>query len=291
MLSMTGYGKAEFAMEKLSLVVEIKAVNNRFLDIVPKIPRLFICFEDAIRKTVASKVARGRVELFVNLIDNRETDKTIDVDYSLATGYYNAFNSLKERFPDLNAEMSLYSLMRMPDVINEGKASFDEDFFKGILLDTLNKALDNFNDMRKVEGDKLKADVLSRVDFIEKTVLAISQRAPLIKENYRAKIIERVKEAMGDAKYDEARLLQEVAIFADKSNIDEELTRLNSHVSQFRQIVEDKSAGRKLDFLIQEFNRESNTICSKSNDIEITRLGLSLKCEIEKIREQIQNLE
>ncbi len=291
MYSMTGYGKAEFTMEKLSLVVEIKAVNNRYLDVVPKIPRIFICFEDLIRKTVASKVARGRVELFVNLIDNRETDKTIDVDYALADGYYSAFCGLKEKFPSLNADLSLYSLMRMPDVINEGKATIDEEFYKSILVSTLNDALDNFNQMRQVEGEKLTADILSRVDTIENHVAEITKRAPLIKENYRVKLVERITEYMKDVKYDETRLLQEVAIFADKSNIDEELTRLNSHVSQFRHIVKVEKSGRKLDFLVQEFNREANTICSKSNDIEITRLGLELKCEIEKIREQIQNLE
>lgn len=291
MQSMTGYGKAEFSTDKLYLSVELKSVNNRFLDLSPKIPRVLMCFDDIIRKTVSSKVARGRVDLFINLVDNREIEKNIDVDVSLAKGYLNAYNILKNDVCNSQEEISVLSLMRMPDVLKEGATVIDTDFYKDTLIDTLNSALDKFNEMRKIEGEKLKKDLLDRVNTIEVTVKQIENRAPLIKENYRIKIEERIKEVLADVKYDEARLLQEVAIFADKSNIDEELTRLNSHISQFRQIVEDENAGKKLDFLVQEFNREANTICSKSNDLEITRLGLALKCEIEKIREQIQNIE
>lgn len=291
MQSMTGYGKAEYNADKLNLVVELKTVNNRFLDIVPKIPRVFICFDDLIKKTVATKLTRGRVELFVTLVDNREVEKPIDIDFAVAEGYFNAHKQLAERFPTLASDLSVLSLMRMPDVIKEGAVSPDTDFYQKILLDTLSLALDRLNEMRFIEGEKLKVDMLERIDFIENTLNQITQRAPLIKENYRSKLTERIIEALGDVKYDEARLLQEVAIFADKSNIDEEITRLNSHISQFREIVKGENVGRKLDFLVQEFNRESNTICSKSNDVEITRLGLQLKCEIEKIREQVQNIE
>lgn len=291
MQSMTGYGKAEFTSDKFSLVVELKTVNNRFLDIVPKYPRVFVAFDDLIRKTVSSKISRGRLEMFITLVDNRETDKPVDVDTSIAKGYYEAYRSLSKSFPDLESDFSVLSLMRMPDVLKIGVADTDNDFYQKVLVETLSDALDNLNKMREVEGEKLKADMLSRVDNIERDVKLITERAPLIKENYRVKLEERVKECLKDVKYDETRLLQEVAIFADKSNIDEELTRLKSHVEQFRQIVNVKNAGRKLDFLVQEFNREANTICSKSNDLEITRLGLQLKCEIEKIREQIQNVE
>lgn len=292
MQSMTGYGKAEYSTEKLYLSVELKAVNNRFLDLVPKTPRVFLCFEDLIRKTVASKVARGRVELFVTLIDNREKEKNIDVDISLAKGYVKAYNLIKESVDGISKEdFPILSLMRMPDVVKEGATTVDTEFYKDILVDTLNSALDKFNEMRKIEGEKLKIDILQMVEFIEEAVKKIIDRAPLIKENYRQKLQDRLKEVLSDVKYDETRLLQEVAIFADKSNIDEELTRLNSHISQFREIVKGENAGKKLDFLVQEFNREANTICSKSNDLEITRLGLAIKCEIEKIREQIQNIE
>lgn len=291
MQSMTGFGKAEYTSEKLTLVVELKTVNNRFLDVVPKYPRVFACFDDLIRKLVAEKIARGRVELFITLTDNRDKDVQIDVDASIAKGYYKAYNQLKELFPDLQADLSLLSLMRLPDVVNQSAATVDEEFYKEILVETLKNALDKLNEMRRIEGEKLKSDILGRMATIEKIVDKISLEAPHVKDDYKVKLEERIKELLGDVKADESRLLQEVAIFADRSNIDEELTRLRSHVSQFRQIVECENAGRKLDFLVQEFNREANTICSKSNDLIITKCGLELKCEIEKIREQIQNIE
>lgn len=291
MQSMTGFGKAEYTSEKLTLVVELKTVNNRFLDVVPKYPRVFACFDDLIRKLVAEKIARGRVELFITLTDNRDKDVQIDVDASIAKGYYKAYNQLKELFPDLQADLSLLSLMRLPDVVNQSAATVDEEFYKEILVETLKNALDKLNEMRRIEGEKLKSDILGRMATIEKIIDKISLEAPHVKDDYKVKLEERIKELLGDVKADESRLLQEVAIFADRSNIDEELTRLRSHVSQFRQIVECENAGRKLDFLVQEFNREANTICSKSNDLIITKCGLELKCEIEKIREQIQNIE
>ncbi len=291
MQSMTGFGKAEYVIDKFSLTVEIKTVNNRFLDIVPKYPRLFNCFDDLIRKTINSKIARGRVELFITLIDNRDKEKTVDVDLSLAKGYYDAFNVLSDNFTKLSNDFSVLSLMKMNDVIKEGIVESDMDFYEKILVETLIKALDNLNAMRKTEGDKLKNDMISRVKVIENIVGDIKERAPLIQVNYRNKLEDRMKEILGMANYDESRLLQEVAIFADKSNIDEELARLQSHISQFYDIANEQNAGRKLDFLVQEFNREANTICSKSNDIVITKRGLALKCEIEKIREQIQNIE
>lgn len=291
MQSMTGFGKAEYVIDKFSLTVEIKTVNNRFLDIVPKYPRLFICFDDLIRNVINKKVARGRLELFITLIDNRDKDKKVDVDLSLAKMYYQAFSTLSENFPQLNNDLTVLSLMKMGDIVKEGVVETDMDFYQSVLVETLNRALDNLNAMRKIEGEKLKADMLSRVKNIEDIVLSIKERAPLIKDNYRTKLEDRMKEILSSTNYDETRLLQEVAIFADKSNIDEELTRLQSHISQFYDITNGENPGRKLDFLIQEFNREANTICSKSNDLLITKYGLALKCEIEKIREQIQNVE
>lgn len=291
MQSMTGFGKAEYVIDKFSLTVEIKTVNNRFLDIVPKYPRLFICFDDLMRKLINAKVARGRLELFVTLIDNRDKDKNVDVDLSLAKSYYQAYTTLSQNFPQLSSDLSILSLMKMGDIVKEGVVENDMDFYRDVLIETLNGALDNLNEMRKVEGEKLKADMLSRVRNIETIVSDIGLRAPLIQENYRTRLQDRMKEILSSTNFDETRLLQEVALFADKSNIDEELTRLKSHISQFYDIVNGETPGRKLDFLIQEFNREANTICSKSNDLTITKHGLALKCEIEKIREQIQNVE
>lgn len=290
MQSMTGYGKAEYSCGGLYLLVELRTVNNRFLDIVPKYPRAFLKYDDLIRKTISSKIARGRVELFVTLKDVREGCKNYVVDFGLAKGYYDAYTSLKNQFKDLNDDLSLTNLIRLPDVVTQ-EGETDDTLYEEVLVSTLNAALDNLNAMRKTEGDKLKKDLLARMDTVESLVEKIALRAPVIKDLYRVKLQEKIVEALGDVKYDETRLLQEVAIFADKSNIDEELTRLNSHISQYRTIVGGENAGRKLDFLVQEFNREANTVCSKSNDLEITDCALKLKCEIEKIREQIQNIE
>ena len=179
----------------------------------------------------------------------------------------------------------------MPEVVSQIADEVDENAIKQIVISTLSLALDKLNDMRFAEGEKLKKDLNERIDEVERLVSKLALKAPLVAENYHKKITERVRNILESTQVDEARLLQEVAIFADKSNIDEELTRLNSHIAQFRSILSDKNAGRKLDFLVQEFNREANTVCSKANDVEVTNVALLLKCEIEKIREQIQNIE
>lgn len=290
MQSMTGYGKAEYNKDGINLLLEIRTVNNRFLDIVPKYPRVFLKFDDLIRKTISSKIARGRLELFVTLKDVREGVKSYLVDSGLAKGYYDAYIQLKNQFPDLTDDFSLTNILRLNDVVTQGTET-DDSCYEQILVETLNNALDNLNQMRKIEGEKLKIDLLNRIETIQDLVAKIERRAPMIQQEYKKKLAEKIEEALNGVNYDESRLLQEVAIFADKSNIDEEITRLKSHISQFKVIVNGENAGRKLDFLIQEFNRESNTICSKSNDIEITDNALKLKCEIEKIREQIQNIE
>ncbi len=290
MQSMTGYGKAEYSENGINLTVEIRTVNNRFLDLIPKYPRAFIAMDDAIRKCVQSKINRGRAELFINYYSTVDSGKTILVDKGLAMQYVKAAEELGKEFDLLN-DFTVNSLMRSADVITERVVDESSDELKEILLNTLNSALDNLNEMRSVEGQKLKADLLCRCDTVEKLVSDIEKRAPKLKEEYEKKIKERMVEILGDVRYDEARLLQEVAIFADKTNIDEEITRLKSHISQFKEISEsDIDVGKKLDFLMQEFNRESNTICSKSNDIEITKYALALKNEIEKMREQVQNI-
>ncbi len=291
MRSMTGYGKAEYINGGTSITVEIKTVNNRFLDIIPKYPRCFISLDDAIKKTVQSAMKRGRVELFITYADTEDSGKNVRIDYGLAEQYVKANRELADKF-GIESDLTALSLMRLPDVLVEEIDEKSEDELKDNLSSALSEALINLNKMRDVEGEKLKADLLARCDTVERLVIEIDKRAPYIKEFYRSKLEERIKEAVGDVKYDESRLLQEVAVFADKSNIDEELTRLKSHISQFRSICNgDGEIGKKLDFLMQEFNRETNTICSKSNDIEITDTALALKNEIEKMREQVQNIE
>lgn len=292
MLSMTGYGKAEYSQNGITLTVELKTVNNRFLDIIPKYPRAFVSLDDLIRKTVQQKIKRGRVELFVTYQNVNESGKTLVVDKSLAEQYV----ALSKQFASdysLPNDFSVTFLMRSPDVVTEQMAVQDEgDLLTEILQDTLSKALDKLIEMRAVEGDKLEKDLLSRSNTVETLVTEIERRAPEIKAEYEARLRTKMEEILGDVKFDETRLLQEVAIFADKSNIDEEITRLKSHIAQLRDIC-DKGidVGKKLDFLMQEFNRETNTVCSKSNDLEITKLGLALKNEIEKMREQVQNIE
>lgn len=291
MLSMTGYGKGEYKVDGIELVCEIKTVNNRYLDVNVKAPRIFTAYEDVIRKLVREKLTRGHADLFISLKDKREKTTAFSVDLAVAAAYADAANTLHNAFPQLENDVTLSSLLRYPDVLKQDDAAAADEELIVALKSAVSLALDHLNEMRAVEGKKLEEDMLSRVAVIEKTVGEIEIRAPKIKEQYAEKLAARVKDFLADVNPDESRLLTEVAVFADKSNIDEELTRLHSHIAQFREICTEGIVGRKLDFLVQEFNREANTTCSKSNDVEITRLGLALKNEIEKIREQVQNVE
>ncbi len=289
MYSMTGYGKAEYNDNGISLIVEIKTVNNRNFDLNCKMPRAFIALEDTIRKTVQSYINRGRIDLFVNFSDMREGSQNLEVDFERANSYYNASVKLAEKF-NLTNDISVSQLMKSPDVIVDNATS-DLTEINDIVKDVVKNACINLNQMRKVEGEKLVVDMLNRMQTIKDLASKISLRAPFVAEEYKQKLQNRIEEALKDVKYDQARLLNEVAFYTDKVNIDEELTRLSSHIVQFTEIVKIDGMGKKLDFLMQEFNRETNTICSKSNDIQVTRLALELKNEIEKVREQVQNLE
>lgn len=291
MLSMTGYGKGEYAEGGLELTCEIKTVNNRYLDVSIKAPRVFAAYEDVVRNTIRKKLTRGHADVYISVKDKREREGALTADLALASSYVTAAKALKAAFPDLADDVTISSVLRYPEVLKQEDCyTLDEELTNALDV-ALNIALDKLNEMRAAEGQKLKEDMLSRVETIEGLVKEIALRAPTIAAEYREKLAARVKEYLLDAQVDEGRLLTEVAVFTDKSNIDEELTRLRSHVAQFRSICEEGIVGRKLDFLVQEFNREANTTCSKSNDVTITRAGLALKNEIEKIREQVQNLE
>ncbi len=292
MISMTGYGKGEYKEGGIELTCEIKTVNNRYLDITVKSPRIFTAYDEVIRSIVREKLTRGHADIFVSLKDKREKPQNLVPDLNLATAYVTAAKKIKEVFPELDFDVTVSSVLRYPEVLkaDEGEAAADEELVVA-LKSALTAALDRLNEMRRTEGEKLKADMLSRVQTIEELVGQISERAPLIASEYKKKLETRVKEYLDGVQADEGRLLTEVAVFTDKSNIDEELTRLKSHISQFREIANEPIVGRKLDFLVQEFNREANTTCSKSNDVTVTKLGLALKNEIEKIREQVQNVE
>ena len=291
MLSMTGYGKGEYKENGVEITCEIKTVNNRYLDISVKAPKIFSFFEENIRSIVKEKITRGHLDLYISFKDKREKPAAFSPDLSLAASYVAAAKTLAEAFPELENDFTVTTLLRQNDVLKQDESvSADEETVNG-LKTALCAALDALNEMRKVEGEKLKQDMLSRMQTIETLVMGVEKRAPLVAAEYKEKLTARVKEYLDGVNPDEGRLLTEVAVFTDKSNIDEELTRLHSHIEQFRAITEEGIVGRKLDFLVQEFNREANTTCSKSNDIEITRLGLLLKNEIEKVREQVQNLE
>ena len=291
MLSMTGYGKGAYEEDGVELTCEIKTVNNRYLDVSVKAPRVFVSQEEVVRGIVREKFTRGHADVFVSLKDKREKTTSLTVDTALVSALVAAAGTVRSEFPELPDDLTLNSVLRYPEVLKqEDTVALDDTLIKA-LKTALSEALENLNEMRLVEGEKLKADMLSRVDTIEGMVEKISLRAPLVAAEYREKLTARVKEYLDGVNADESRLLTEVAVFTDKSNIDEELTRLRSHIAQFREICKEGVVGRKLDFLVQEFNREANTTCSKSNDVEITRLGLALKNEIEKIREQVQNLE
>ncbi len=291
MFSMTGYGRGEHRDGGIELTVEIKTVNNRYLDVSVKSPKIFNAYEDRIRSVVRENLTRGHADVFIAYADKREREKVLRLDEETAKAYVKSANRVAELFPDIENDLTVSGILRFPDVIRQEDALSADEELVAAMLSALRSALGNLNAMRETEGGKLKYDMLSRMNTVEALVGEVETRAPAVAENYRLKLTAKIEKILGATEVDEGRLLTEAALFADKSNIDEELTRLHSHISQFRSICGERLVGRKLDFLVQEFNREANTICSKSNDLEVTRLGLALKNEIEKIREQVQNVE
>ena len=290
MYSMTGFGKGEYRFDGVEFTVEMKSVNNRFLDLSVKGPRIFAPYEESIRALVREYVTRGHIDLFISYTDKREKAKSFYVDKALAKAYAQAAEELKGALPSLHDDTSLSFYLRLPDVVRlEEAGDADEALVEG-LKQALLSALSAHTKMRLAEGERLKEDLLSRMQTIQILRDKIAARAPLVSQEYRKKIFERMEEFLG-GKVEETRILTEAAVFADKCNIDEELTRLSSHILEFYNICKEDRVGRKLDFLVQEFNRECNTICSKSNDATVTAAALEMKNEIEKVREQIQNLE
>ncbi len=290
MYSMTGFGKGEYRENGVELTVEIKTVNNRFLDISLKSPRIFSAYEELIRTLVREGLSRGHADVFVSYTDKREKAKALYVDLSVAKSYVEAARELKESFPELENDFTVSTLLRYPDVTRQEEVAGADETLVEALQVAVRAAVQALLKMRHTEGERLKADLLSRMQTIASLRESIAARAPLVAEEYRKRLLERMNEYL-EGKVDESRILTEAALFADKCNIDEELTRLSSHISEFHKICESQTVGRKLDFLVQEFNRECNTVCSKSNDSEITAHALAMKNEIEKVREQIQNLE
>ena len=289
---MTGYGKATVQRDNRELTVELKSVNHRFLDISTKIPRAFISYEDVIRGGLSKGLTRGHVDVFINYSRHGDSDKVVAVDMSIAEGYVNAARKLAEAFPELHHDFNVNALMRSSDVLSLEQADEDEATVREMLIEAVDSAVAQLNNMREVEGNALRTDLLKKIDRVEKLLNAVKEFAPQVVEQYREKLTARVTEALNGVTLDEGKLANEVCFFADKSCIDEEITRLSSHIARARELLsQEEPVGRKLDFLVQEFNRETNTICSKSSYLELTNIALEMKNEIEKIREQIQNLE
>ncbi len=287
---MTGYGKGVCAEEGVELTAEVKSVNNRYLDLAIKSPRIFLAQEERIRAIAREHISRGHVDIFISYTDKREKEKSYYVDLSVARAYQQAAEQLKAALPGVADDTTLSFYLRLPDVVRTEEPSAADEVLEKLLERALHEAFSSLSAMREKEGERLKGDLLSRMQVIERLTEAIAARAPHVAEEYRKKLTERIEEFLA-GKVDEARILTEAAVFADKCSIDEELTRLRSHIKAFREICALAQVGRKLDFLVQEFNRECNTICSKSSDKEITANALQMKNEIEKVREQIQNLE
>ena len=289
--SMTGYGSFSGQSGKLEITIEIRSVNNRYLDCNVRIPRVYTAFEDAIKSLVQKYISRGKVDIYFTIDSSKSDDFVISVNEPLADAYMSAFKALADKY-GLSCDFSAISLSRIPDILTVEKKEADTEALKQDICSILEEALIKFNEMRITEGQKMFEDVNSHLDEIERLVDLAEQRSPSTITEYRAKLEARMKEVLISKDIDENRLLLEAAIFADRVAINEEIVRLRSHISQFRTIVSSSEpVGRKLDFLVQEFNREANTIGSKGNDAEMARIVVDIKAEIEKIREQIQNIE
>lgn len=289
--SMTGYGGAKGSVEGLEISVEIKSVNNRYLDSSVRLPRSFLFAEDPIRSTVQKHISRGKVDVFVTISSSGAEEMTVKVDKPLLDGYVKAIRQIAEDY-GLAPDMSAMALSRIPDVLTVEKKELDADAISEGICQVTEKALEDLDKMRLREGEKLKEDILGKLQLIEELVAKVEQESPRTLAEYRTRLENKLQEVLGSTDIDQSRMLTEAAIFADRVAVDEETVRLHSHMSQMRQMLSGGSpTGRKLDFLIQEFNREANTIGSKCQSSQIAHVVVDIKSEIEKIREQIQNIE
>ena len=289
--SMTGYGRAREMRNGRDITVEVRSVNNRYLDCTVKMPRAYIFAEDRMKARVQQAISRGKVDVFVTIDASAADETVVAVNEPLARGYYEALTRLKTMF-SLPGEVTPEVLAKFPDVLAVTKAEEDVEAIAADICAVLDDALAAYNDMRAVEGEKLASDVAGRVTTIEKVVGKVEERSPQTVAAYRQRLEAKMQEVLQSTTIDESRILTEAAIFADKIAVDEETVRLRSHIAQLRaMLASDEPVGRKLDFLIQEVNRECNTIGSKCNDLTIAQDVVNMKAEVEKIREQVQNME
>ena len=289
--SMTGYGCSKGTSDKLEITVEVRSVNNRFLDCSIRLPRIYSAIEDSIKSLVQKNVSRGKVDVFITIDSSKADDVIITVNTAVADSYIAAFKELSDRYGIENDATSI-ALSKLPDVLAISKTEADMDKLREDILSIAESALDDFNAMRIKEGEKLFSDITSHVEHIANLVDKVEQRSPIVVSEYRRRLTDKMMEILGSTKLDESRILTEAAIFADKTAVDEEIVRLRSHISQLLDLLNAcEPVGRKMDFLVQEFNREANTIGSKGSDLEMAKIVVDIKSEIEKIREQIQNVE
>ncbi len=289
--SMTGYGSAKGSVEDLTITVELKSVNNRYLDTSVRMPRSFLFAEDAVKNAVQSKISRGKVDVFVSVDSSASDDVVVRVNEPLLKSYIDALRHIADEYA-LSDDLTVSTVSRLPDVLSVEKKDQDADAIAAGIREITDRALVDFDIMREREGQKLKDDILSRLITIETLLAVIEREAPKTVEDYRARLRQKMEEVLNGAGVDENRLLQEAALYADHIAVDEETVRLHSHIAQLRTMLAGGSPiGRKIDFLIQEFNREANTIGSKCQNSDIAHVVVDLKSEIEKIREQIQNIE
>ena len=288
--SMTGYGKSNMSKNLREYQVEIKSVNHRYLDVSVKMPRSLSYLEEEIKKAVSAKVTRGKIDVFITFNNNSLEGRDIKINTEIARMYIKELRNLAET-EGIVADIPVTEISKLPDVLTI-QNNQDDETIKNELLEVTNKAIENLVVMRKVEGEKIAQDLLVRIQDIEEKVKKISSLSTGLIDEYVVKLKTRIKELLQDQEIDEARLAQEVVIYADKCSIEEEVTRLNSHIYQFRELLNSNEAvGKKIDFMIQEMNRETNTIGSKANNLEITNEVINMKTQLENIREQVQNIE
>lgn len=289
--SMTGFGSAKGTVEGIEVTVELKSVNNRYLDTSVRLPRSFIFAEETIKSAVQAHISRGKVDVFVSINTAMADDMAVVVNEPLLKGYIEAIKHISEEY-GLPDDMNAMSVSRFPDVLSVEKRELDAEAVAESIKAIAEQALNDFDSMRLREGEKLRDDVLNKLETIDKLVTTVEENAPKTVAEYRERLLQKLNEVIGASGIDESRIVTEAAIFADKVAVDEETVRLRSHMAQLKTMINGSSpTGRKIDFLIQEFNREANTIGSKCQNADIAHVVVDLKSEIEKIREQIQNIE
>lgn len=289
--SMTGYGTAKGKIEDLDVTIELKSVNNRYLDTSVRVPRGFVFLEDKIKSAIQSKLSRGKIDVFVTIDSSSSEDLIVRINEPLARGYFEALKSLSEEF-EIPNNVDAVTISRFPDVLSLEKKELDMDAVSAGMRELTLAAVDDFDRMRAIEGEKLQQDLYEKIACIEALLSKIEEEAPKTVEEYQNRLLQKMKDVLEDSSVEENRIIQEAAIYADHIAINEETVRLHSHIAQLKMMIEQGSPiGRKMDFLIQEFNREANTIGSKCQNSEVAHYVVDMKSEIEKMREQVQNIE